>query len=299
MKTLFITLCTVIFVNIPAQEIKNYTLRTKANVFEVNVLSSNILIEGYDGNEIQVKEIVENTDTKNQGFYLDTKDHKDSILLFYNSKSSKEKEKRRKGLKPLKKDSDFNNQTILKEEGKKAVLTNTSSNEKNFYQTMFIDLKKSRFEIKVPNTMKIVVKKNKNVSPFILGKDTLFKIKNFKGEIELTSLNQDIILENISNSTLVNTLLGDIEARFNRLKKDAVVSLISTNGFVDVSIPSKENITFDLESLSGEILTNLDLTAKDEQNIKMMPQKYKADYNGGGKIIQLKTTAGDIYIRRE
>lgn len=303
MKKITLVLCVIISSHLFTQEIKNYTLKTKATTFEINVLSSDILIEGYNGNEIVVKETIEVPENTGEHKVIFIESDSRNLSSFNStpekSSRNKEKEERRKGLKPIKKEANLNNQTTLEERGAKAILSNISFNENDFHRIMFTDFKKSQFEIKVPNTMKIIVRKGENISPFMLGKDTQFKVKNFKGEIELASLNQDVILENISNSTLVNTMLGNIEATFNNLNKDAVISLISTAGFVDISIPSKEKITFDLESMAGEILTNLDLKTQNEKNTPFLKQKYKAHYNGGGKMIQLKTTAGDIYIRKE
>ncbi len=297
-RILITTISTILVTTVWSQEVKDYKITPKAEVFEVNVVSSDVIIEGYDGKQIIVKEtIMTNGNTKKEEVFL-IKMNEDDITFNSNSeKFSKEKEERKKGLKPIEKEVTFNNATTLEEKEDKVILRNFDLNQDEFHRMMMIDFKKSKFEIKVPNSMKIIVKKSKSISPFMLGKDTQFKVKNFKGEIELASLNQDIILENISNSTLVNTMLGDIEATFNELNKGAVISLITTAGFVDVSVPQKEKITFDLESMTGEILTNLDLKAKNEG--RSMNQKYKAYYNGGGKVIQLKTTAGDIYIRKE
>ncbi|APD06897.1 hypothetical protein UJ101_01378 [Flavobacteriaceae bacterium UJ101] len=308
MKTILVTLCAVISASVFTQEIKNHKLKTKASTFEINVLSSDVLIKGYNGDEIIVKETIEVSDDvgNHKVFFIETDDHNisEDFDISFDSKSkesskTKEKEERRKGLKPIKKEMNSDSQTTLKEKDDKVILTNFSSNGGDLHRIMLTDFNKSKFEIKVPNKMKIVVKKGKGISPFMLGKDTQFKIENFKGEIEIASLNQDVVLENVSNSALVNTMLGDIEATFNDLDQDAVISLISTAGFVDISVPSKENITFDLESMTGEILTNLDLKAKGEKNTSAFRQKYKANYNGGGKVIHLKSTAGDIYIRKE
>lgn len=298
MKKIFITIvCTILTTTAWSQEVKNYKITPKSDVFEINVISSDVSIEGYDGKQIIVEETIINDENKE--IMVTKMDHK---VIFNSSQpikesNSKAKKERRKGLKPIEKEVEFDNTTSLEEKDGKVILNNIDLHQDDFHRIMMMDLNKSKFEIKVPNSMKIIVKKSKAISPFMLGKDTEFRVKNFKGEIELASLNQDVILENISNSTLVNTMLGDIEATFTKLNQDAVVSLITTAGFVDVSIPQKEKITFDLESMTGEILTNLDLKAKSER--KTMNQKYKANYNGGGKVIQLKTTAGDIYIRKE
>src|SRR5690606_4203175 len=85
--------------------------------------------------------------------------------------------------------------------------------------------------VRVPNTVDIVFNNNKSIFA-----DTLL-IKNMKGEIEVSSSYNAIVLENNSGPMNIKNLYQNIEATFaNDIK--GPISSISVYGHVDVAMPA-------------------------------------------------------------
>jgi hypothetical protein len=78
---------------------------------------------------------------------------------------------------------------------------------------------------------------------------------------------------------------------------------------VDISVPSSAKADFHLSSAWGNMFTDLDLDVEyetvsgTEENQEEKREKYAhrldAKYNGGGVDFNIKSTHGDIYLRKK
>lgn len=165
---------------------------------------------------------------------------------------------------------------------------------------------KEPITIKVPNTMAVKV-----TTTGVVNSNWLVDIKDFRGELEVSTMYNAIALSNITGPVNAKTIYGELTATFATAVKGPV-SLVSIYKFVDVSIPEslKANVNFSS--------TNGDIYAAEGLNIQKEPLKKKSSdgtditglnehgraseikgtLNGGGVDLIVKTNYGKIYLRK-
>ena len=73
-------------------------------------------------------------------------------------------------------------------------------------------------------------------------------VDGFSGEVEANArLNGSVDIRNVNGPVTANALNGDIDVFFNTIKQDSPISIYTTNGAVDVSMPSNTPSTSFLE----------------------------------------------------
>jgi len=127
------------------------------------------------------------------------------------------------------------------------------------------------------------------------------KIYDFKGEIEVNAqLNGSIEIEEISGPLTANALNGTIEVTFSKVNQGSPITVYTTNGAVDITLPKDTPGNLSLGSTNGDIYTNFDLTAPNKNGLKSISsKKVGGTINNGGVKIQLKSTNGNIYLRKK
>ena len=127
-------------------------------------------------------------------------------------------------------------------------------------------------------------------------------IDGFSNEIEATcELNGGMALNNISGPLTANTLNGKIDAIFNEISQDSPTSLNTTNGAIDLSLSSNTKADISMSSWNGDMYSNFDIksdTNKDGMK-SMSSRKTTGTINGGGVSITLKSSNGNIYLRKK
>lgn len=135
-------------------------------------------------------------------------------------------------------------------------------------------------------------------------------IENVSGEMELSNVNGDILLRNIGGTALANTVNGDIEASFQSVGSDMPMAFSNLNGDIDVTLPASAKVSAKMKSEWGEVFTDFDMdiertndgkvnasTDDGVYNISINNWIY-GDINGGGPEYLFKSMRGDIYIRK-
>lgn len=127
------------------------------------------------------------------------------------------------------------------------------------------------------------------------------EIQGFKGEVEATAkLNGGITINSISGPLTANTLNGGIDVIFSNVAQDSPITVYSTNGALDISLPEKTPADVSLATINGDIYTNFDLRLPDKDGLRAIAsKKVRGSINNGGVNIQLKTTNGNIYLRKK
>lgn len=130
------------------------------------------------------------------------------------------------------------------------------------------------------------------------GSDVNFK--NVEGDIEVTTVHSGVHLDNVTGPVLVKTVHGEIEADFTNPRN--TISLTSTHGFVDVTIPVATKANMTMSSGYGEIFVDpaikLEIEPKSEW-VKYGSSKVNGKINGGGLDITLGSSHGNIYLRKK
>lgn len=161
-------------------------------------------------------------------------------------------------------------------------------------------VREHKYKISVPAGMAVNLDYN---SPF--GKEQLL-IDNFKGSLEIHTLNANVKITNSSGPFTVNTISGDVELIFSTINQEAPTSLVSMSGIIDVSVPSGEKATFSISNMQGNVYNNLDLKSSKEENPDKRAEGMKSmrremgefTLNGGGQKVYLKSISGNIYLRK-
>lgn len=156
------------------------------------------------------------------------------------------------------------------------------------------------FEIQVPKNFNIKAETYNNGH---------IEISDVNGEINLESYNGPITLSNISGSASASTYNGAIVATFTKVTADAPMAFSTYNGNVDISVPDGTKFTTKMKT-SREIYTDFDSFSikqskpvTNKGNGGRFNVKYEnwveGDLNGGGAEVMMKTTNGNIYIRKK
>lgn len=71
----------------------------------------------------------------------------------------------------------------------------------------------------------------------------------------------------------------------------------SISGFIDMAVAPERKADFRLKTISGTIYSNLALASPDKSRHSVTTD-ISDDYNGGGKLIDLETISGNIFLRK-
>ncbi len=143
---------------------------------------------------------------------------------------------------------------------------------------------------------------NQNISVTTNGtSQSDIRIYGFKGEIEANArLNGGIKIENVSGPVTANSLNGNIDISFADVNQGSPITVYSTNGALDIRLPEDTPTNLSIGSTNGEIYTNFELKFPEKNGLKSVSsQRVKQSLNGGGVQLQLKTTNGNIYLRKQ
>ena len=95
---------------------------------------------------------------------------------------------------------------------------------------------------------------------------TPFKLTDLSGEIEVSSKNAPIHLEQVSGPIIASSTAGSIDVIFSKLNKDKPSAISNVSGRIDVTLDPSTAATFDLTTVTGEIYTDLDIDFGDEKD---------------------------------
>ena len=85
-----------------------------------------------------------------------------------------------------------------------------------------------------------------------------------------------------------------------RGNKNSPITVYSTNGALDISLPESTPSDVTLSTINGDIYTNFELRLPDKNGLRAIAsKKVRGAINGGGVDLQLKTTNGNIYLRKK
>ena len=205
--------------------------------------------------------------------------HDKNEILIKGSKSKYVSEKA-KGLRLVNSDGTDNTNVgfSVLEEGGDLIVTNLKKN--------------GTTQIYLPKNQKIAAKStwNGNIS-----------IEGFVNEVEANcTLNGGITITDVTGPVTANSLNGTVEVIFDKIDQASPTSIFTTNGAVDVSLPGNTPANLSLSSWNGDVYSNFDIQQQSKEGMKKITSKKSTGtINGGGIDITLKSTNGNIYLRKK
>ncbi|NER14363.1 DUF4097 family beta strand repeat protein [Leptobacterium flavescens] len=142
--------------------------------------------------------------------------------------------------------------------------------------------------IYLPETMDISIRGQDNCD---------VQIEGFNGEIEARTNQGTIEIEDVTGPIVANSNSGDIRVIFDELNQASPISIISSAGNIDVSLPSHTPARLKLRANAGDIYTDFNLKFSSETISRR--QTLSAEINNGGVHINLLASSGNIYLRKK
>ena len=123
-------------------------------------------------------------------------------------------------------------------------------------------------------------------------------IKNFDGEIEISTTHNGVTLSNVSGPVSVKTVHGDIDVSLSATPKGPI-DLQSIHGHVDVALAQAAKANVSLSTQRGEILVDPDFKIELDRTGSMVnySDQIHGKLNGGGIDVALTAQHNNIYLR--
>lgn len=216
-------------------------------------------------------------------------------LVFINQTTADRLDERSKGLKPLKPAGLEDNTGI-------GLHLNVNEADQVITVDMVDGVSRDLIEIKVPHGISLVTVNpgvNTALPSAFLREDQPITARSLKCVLEISNRG-DVILENNTGPLNVITYQGNIEARFGPVI-EGPISLITSSGYIDVTVPASLRATTDLTTGTGNFFAAEELNIipiEDDRNqYNVMGKRIIGKINDGGLHLNLKSTRGDIYLR--
>jgi DUF4097 and DUF4098 domain-containing protein YvlB len=111
------------------------------------------------------------------------------------------------------------------------------------------------------------------------------------GALALESTNGNIKVARAEGALKASTTNGNIEAALTRVADDRDLGFSSTNGGVTVRLPQDAHLSVDVATTNGSIENGFELSGG-----RSTSKHLTGDLNGGGGLLRIRTTNGDVQI---
>jgi len=150
-------------------------------------------------------------------------------------------------------------------------------------------------------SIEISLPKDINVSIENQGVSNL-SISGFSSEIEAKTKVGKIEITDVTGPIVAKSSAGGINIIFDKVNQSSPISIISSAGDVDITLPSDTPANLSLKATMGEIYTDFDLKIpSDENDMKVVGGRRSiiSKINNGGVDIALRSSVGNIYLRKK
>lgn len=126
-------------------------------------------------------------------------------------------------------------------------------------------------------------------------------IEGFSSEIEVNTNVGGIKLKDVTGPITAHTSTGAVDVIFKNVSQSSPISLSSSTGVVDVSLPTNTKADLELRSTMGTVYTDFDLQIPRKDGMKVVGNNRKviSKLNGGGVKIVLRSSTGNVYLRKQ
>jgi hypothetical protein len=119
------------------------------------------------------------------------------------------------------------------------------------------------------------------------------KANKFSGTLELSTSGGDIQLSGSDSKINGSTSGGDISLDY--IGQNQGIELTTSGGDISVKLPKDFNASANISTLGGDL--KIDFTGNNAVTISS--SKFEADINSGGSSLILKTSGGDIVVKKK
>ncbi|WP_109302209.1 DUF4097 family beta strand repeat-containing protein [Aquimarina sp. AU474] len=127
-------------------------------------------------------------------------------------------------------------------------------------------------------------------------------VTGFSSEIEAITNVGDMTFRDVTGPIVAKTATGEINIVFNKVSQSSPISLVSATGAIDVSMPAGTPTNLELKTTMGDIFTDFEIKFPiEDDNMKIVSGKraIKTKLNNGGVEISLRSSTGNIYLRKK
>lgn len=117
--------------------------------------------------------------------------------------------------------------------------------------------------------------------------------KQFSGNLKASTSGGDISLSGADTKISASTSGGDISVDYSGQNQG--IELRTSGGDIIVTLPSDFNASANLSTLGGSVKSDF----KGNNAVKISSTKFEADINNGGNPLILKTSGGDIIVKKK
>ncbi|MCK8524187.1 hypothetical protein M0D21_21595 [Aquimarina sp. D1M17] len=149
--------------------------------------------------------------------------------------------------------------------------------------------------------LSIYLPKDVNVSIERSNLGSIF-LKGFSSEIEASTNVGDINMTDVTGPIVARTATGVVNVVFTKVSQSSPISLVSSTGAIDVALPSGTPANLSLKTSMGEIYTDFDIKFPEaDKDMKIVAGKrtVNTSINNGGVDISLRSSTGNIYLRKK
>jgi hypothetical protein len=126
------------------------------------------------------------------------------------------------------------------------------------------------------------------------------EVRNFEGEIEVSTVHNSVSLSNVSGPMNVKTVHGDIDVSLGANMKGPI-TIASVHAHVDVAMPVTTKANLKMGTSWGEIFVDPDFKIEIDRSGSMVKysDKLTGKLNGGGIELNLSSTHDNVYLRKK
>ena len=207
----------------------------------------------------------------------------DGAEILIEGATKKDEAERAEGLKPLSARGQDNTGIGLN--------VTTEGNDVNIFQV--VRREQGKYTIKVPKAMKVEIE---HTGQWEGGKIEVYGITN---ELEISGRYNSVYMENITGPALVNTVYGEVEAKFSTLSQSGPTSIVSVYSNVDITLPADAKANVKLHTPYGEAYSDLNIEFPKNLDMRKISSTVEGTLNGGGVQLDVKATYNNIYLRKK
>ncbi len=126
------------------------------------------------------------------------------------------------------------------------------------------------------------------------------EMKGFTSEVEANTNVGRITLKDVTGPITAHSSVGPINIEFSKVSQSSPITVSTSVSEIDVAIPSSTKANLELKT-NGTVYTNFDIEIPTKKGMKNISgaKKITTAINSGGVKIKLKSSMGNIYLRKK
>ncbi|MBA6157131.1 hypothetical protein H3Z83_11465 [Tenacibaculum sp. S7007] len=126
------------------------------------------------------------------------------------------------------------------------------------------------------------------------------ELEGFTSEVEANTNVGRITMKDVTGPITAHSSVGPINIEFSKVSQSSPITVSTSVSEIDVAIPSSTKANLELKT-NGTVYTNFDIEIPTKKGMKNVSgaKKITSAINSGGVNIKLKSSMGNIYLRKK